>query len=842
VIRQRLFLLLAAVLLAVALVPTLAAGNDAPKTWPTVEAKTRGMQHIDGLLPLFWDAHAGKLYLELSRFDTELLYVVALSAGVGSNDIGLDRGQLGGEHVVVFQRSGPRVLMVEPNYAYRAGSDNPAERQAVADAFARSALWGFDVVAESDGRVLVDGTAFLLRDAHGVARALARAKQGAYSLDASRSAIYLPRTKGFLKNTEMEATLTFTTKDEPGGWVRSVTPTAEALTVRQHLSFVELPPPGFHPRRARPGAGYFDVAYADYAVPLGQPLEQRFITRHRLEKKDPSAAVSEPVEPIVYYLDPGTPDPVRSALLEGASWWADAFEAAGFRNAFQVKILPEDADPMDVRYNVIQWVHRSTRGWSYGASVTDPRTGEILKGHVSLGSLRVRQDYLIAEGLLSPYKSGDEDPAAVREMALARIRQLAAHEVGHTLGLAHNYIASAEGRASVMDYPHPLVKLDAQGHVDVSDAYTKGIGEWDKVAIRYGYAQLPEGADEAAALEKILEDARGRGLTFLSDQDARPPGSAHPQVHLWDNGTDAAAELQRVMDVRRVALRNFGEAAVRRGQPLATLEEALVPLYLHHRYQVEAAVKVVGGVSYEYAMRGDGLRPLQRVPAADQERALDAVLRTLSPAELALPAPLLQEIPPRPMGYPAHRELFPRYTGLVFDALSPAAVAADLSVALLLHPVRAARLVEQHALDPSLPGLGEVLDRLIDRTFGAKTHGEYEAEVSRLVQRVAAGRLLRLSTEAALPQVRALAAARLQALAERLEKSEPATGPEGAHASDLAREIRRQLERPAAPEASPAVPDAPPGSPIGSLASAPSWMPHLPAAAEDGLECGGWPR
>ncbi len=841
-IRQRRTPSLVAVLLAAVLVTTLAAADENPETWPTVETKTEGMQPIDGFVPLFWDAHAGKLYLELRRFDAELLYVVSLSAGVGSNDIGLDRGQLGGEHVVVFQRSGPRVLMIEPNYAFRAGSDNPAERQAVSDAFARSTLWGFDVVAESEGRVLVDATAFLLRDAHGVARALARAKQGSYSLDAGRSAVYLPRTKGFPKNTEMEATLTFTTKDEPGGWVRSVTPTPEALTVRQHLSFVELPPPGFHPRRARPGAGYFGVSYADYAAPLGQPLEQRFITRHRLAKKDKNAAVSEPVTPLVYYLDPGTPEPVRSALLEGASWWKDAFEAAGFRNAFKVEMLPEDADPMDVRYNVIQWVHRSTRGWSYGSSVIDPRTGEILKGHVSLGSLRVRQDYLIAEGLLAPYESGDEDKAAVREMALGRIRQLAAHEVGHTLGLAHNYIASAQGRASVMDYPHPLVKVDAQGQIDVSDAYAKGIGEWDKVAIRYGYEQLPKGADEAAALEQILKDARGRGLTFLSDQDARPPGSAHPLVHLWDNGTDAVAELQRVMDVRRVALGSFGQAAIRRGQPLATLEEALVPLYLHHRYQLEAAVKVVGGVLYEYAKRGDGLRPLQRVPAADQERALDAVLRTLSPAELALPPALLQQIPPRPMGYEAHRELFPRYTGLVFDALSPAAVAADLSVALLLHPERAARLVEQHALDSSLPGLGDVLDRLIDDTFGAVTHSDYEAEVSRLVQRVVAHRLLRLSAEAALPQVRALAASRLQALADRLGKAEPAAGPDGAHARDLAREIRRQLERPAAPETPQAAPDAPPGSPIGSLSGAPAWMPHLPAAAGGGLDCDAMPR
>jgi hypothetical protein len=603
-----------AALLAIGSIHPLAAQAPEGET-PSIADKTKDMRRIDGFMPLYWDWGTGKLWMEISRFGEEMLHYVSLPAGVGSNDIGLDRGQLGPRHVVEFRRVGPRVLMVEPNYEYRADSQNPLERKAVDDAFAESVLAGFQVAAETDERVLVDVSDFVLSDAHGVAESLRRSNQGTFRLDRARSALYLDRTRGFPRNTEIEVTLTFQ-GERPGSWVRSVTPTPTAVTVRQHHSFVELPALGeYQPRAHDPRAGYGGISYLDYAVPLGESMQRRFISRHRLEKRDPSAEVSDPVEPIVYYLDPGTPEPVRSALLEGAAWWNQAFEAAGYRDGFQVAMLPADADPMDIRYNVIQWIHRSTRGWSYGSSVTDPRTGEILKGHVSLGSLRVRQDYLIAEGLLSPYRDGDEQPTEVEEMALARIRQLSAHEVGHTLGLSHNYISSAQGRASVMDYPHPLVQLDSDGEIDLSDAYDTGIGEWDKVAITYGYADFPAGTDEASALDAVLSTARSEGITFVTDQDARPTGSAHPQVHLWDNGTDPATELDRMMDVRRVALDRFGERAIRSGMPLATMEEALVPLYLHHRYQVEAAVKVIGGLEYTYALRGDGQEPLRPVAA-----------------------------------------------------------------------------------------------------------------------------------------------------------------------------------------------------------------------------------
>ena len=504
---------LAVLFLSLWAVPT--AGQEGET--PTIESKTEGMTRVDGFIPVYFEESTGKLWLEISRFDEEVLHYVSLPSGLGQNDLGLNRGDLGPSQVVVFKRVGPTVLMEEPNQRYRAVSDDALERKSVLDGFPTSVHWGFSVAAQTEDRVLVDATDFFMRDAHGVIPTLRRSNQGTYRLEKSRSAVYLPRTRGFPRNAEVELTLTFVS-EQPGGLVRSVTPTPEAMTVRQHHSFVQLPELGeYEPREFDPRAGYGGIAYFDYATPIGEPLVKRYIRRHRLEKRDPTAAVSEPVEPIVYYLDPGTPEPVRSALLEGGSWWNQAFEAAGYRNAFRVEMLPADADPMDARYNVIQWVHRSTRGWSYGNSITDPRTGEILKGHVTLGSLRVRQDFLIGEGLTAPYSDGDEDADEVLAMSLHRIRQLSAHEIGHTLGLSHNYIASAQldaGTMSVMDYPHPRIGLAGDGSVDLSDPYDTGIGEWDKVAITYGYADFPPGAEEGEALEAILMDAEARGVTL----------------------------------------------------------------------------------------------------------------------------------------------------------------------------------------------------------------------------------------------------------------------------------------------------------------------------------------
>ncbi|NKB89057.1 MAG: DUF5117 domain-containing protein [Acidobacteria bacterium] len=797
---------------------------------PSIEEKTEGMEKLEGFYPLYWDADAGQLWMEIPRLNEQVLYITSLSAGVGSNDIGLDRGQLGGTHLVSFKRVGRKVLMEEPNTRFRAISDNPDEVRAVEEAFAKSILWGFTAEAETDGRVLVDTTDFLMRDVHGVSTRLAPAQ---YRLDRSRSAMFMDRTKSFPKNTEMDVTLTFTSsggggrgfggfgRGPGGGYGRgslfAVTPSASALTVRQHHSIVELPEPGYEPREYDPRAGAFGLTYSDYAVPLGESMTKRFINRHRLEKVDPSAEVSDAVEPIVYYLDRGTPEPVASALIDGARWWAQAFEDAGYRDAYRVEMMPEGADNLDIRYNVIQWVHRSTRGWSYGGGVNDPRTGEIIKGHVTLGSLRVRQDYMIAEGLLSPYENGTETPPELAEWALARLRQLSAHEVGHTIGFGHNYYASNLGRISVMDYPHPLVTIGDDGELDYSVVYDDKIGEWDKVAVNYAYQDFPAGADESEELREIIDQAWARDVIYLSNQDQ----SAHPRVHQWANGDDPAVELNRMMAVRRHGLDRFDETTIKLGQPLAELEEVLVPLYLSHRYQVTATASALGGMNYHYSLRGDGHGSATNpTPAADQMAALNALLATISPSELAIPRSVLSLLPPRPSGYGRHRELFPRYTGVTFDAITPAVVATQHVASEIFNPGRAARLVQQNALDASLPGLGDVIGETLNAVF---THGQdsdgYEAEVARAIQRVVVEQVMRLSMSAQMPQVRAIASASLRDMAAHLRgflDDASATDPAQAHMAMLTMDIGRMMRAPAEPYEMASTPSAPPGAPIGS--------------------------
>jgi hypothetical protein len=691
---------------------------------PTIEAKTLNMRHMPGFLPLHWDAKAGRLYLEIPLLNTEMLYFDSLPYGTGSNDLGLDRGQVSRAKLVRFERFGPKILLVQPNEFFRSSARDPAERLAVRQSFPESVLGGFAVVAENPGgavnagAVLVDATDFFTRDVHGVSDALV--KQGSYKLDPARGGIAIDATKVFPKNTEVEAVLTFAS-DSPirGSFVGDVTPDAHALTLREHQSFLELPGPGYTPRRYDPRAGYFQFEYRDYAAALGAPLDQRFIVRHRLIKQDPSCTQAcVAVKPIQYYVDSGAPEPIRSSLVEGARWWDQAFQAAGWAaGTFRVDVLREGADPMDARYNIIQWVHRFTRGWSYGHPVADPRTGEVIKGNVTLGSLRGRQDYLIAEGLLSPYVTGkkitpENDPMLA--MALARTRQLAAHETGHTLGLAHNFAASAfpHGPAesvSVMDYPHPWVTLDKEGVPDLSSAYAVNIGLWDKAAIDYGYRQFADSAQEAIGLDAILSGATQSGLLYITDEDARPAGGAHPHAHLWDNGPDAADELTRILKIRASALARFGENAIPMGAPLAQLQDTLAPLYLMHRYQCEAAIKVIGGLDYRYQVRGDGQSNAAIVSPEEQRKALRAVIKTLSAETLTLPESLLKLLPPRPPGFERTRESLPSQTGLTFDPIAAAESAADLTLSTLFDPERAARLVEYNARAHTL-SLDEVID------------------------------------------------------------------------------------------------------------------------------------
>jgi hypothetical protein len=688
---------------------------------PSVEDKTKNLKAYDGFMDFYWDENSGKVFLKIDKLDTELLYQVSLPAGLGSNDVGLDRGLLGTTALVKFIKVGNKILMIQPNLAYRAITSDAAEKRAVEQSFAQSVLWGFTVEAQTKDTVLVDATSFLMRDAMQVGNRLLSNRQGSYAVDASRSAMYLPRTKNFPLNTEFETIMTFTTRDaRPGFFVSSVTPSSDALTIRVHHSFAQLPDVGYKPRVFDPRSGAIPVSYFDYSTPVDQPIQKQFIIRHRLEKKYPTAAVSEAVEPIIYYLDNGTPEPIRSALLEGGSWWNQAFEAAGYKNAFQVKLLPEDADPMDLRYNVINWVHRSTRGWSYGAAVVDPRTGEIIKGHVTLGSLRVRQDYMIAQGLLSPFKEGSAEDNRMMQMALQRLKQLSAHEIGHTLGFQHNYIASTQGRASVMDYPSPNAFINSKGEIDLSDAYTNQIGDWDKVSVAYAYQDFPGNINEAAALNNIINDAAKKGLTFISDRDARDSAGLHPAAHLWDNGNDIIKNLKDVVKVRAKALENFGENTIRNGTAMSILEDVLVPIYLYHRYQLEAVTKVVGGMMYSYAVKGDGQIITRSLSKEEQLKALNAVADCMDPKFLALSENISKLIPPKPSGYDNfyNREVFSKRTGLAFDPLAVAETAGNLPLMFLFNPSRLNRMVQYQAVNNGL-GIDEMINVLVNKTWKA---------------------------------------------------------------------------------------------------------------------------
>ena len=686
----------------------------------SIAEKTKTMKAYQGFQTFYWDESSGKIWLQINKFEEEFLYQTSLPSGLGSNDIGLDRGKMGTTYIVKFSRIGNKVLMIQPNYSFRAITNNTSEKRAVEQSFAQSTIWGFNVGAESNGSVLVDLTSFILSDALKVGNSLQNHEQGHYNLDESRSAIFLERTKNFPLNTELEATITFVNNSgKTGNYVQAVSPSDNAITLRIHHSFMQLPDSNFETRLYDPRSPYITNSYFDYSTPVTEPIQKNFIIRHRLQKKDPASAKSEVIKPIIYYLDNGTPEPIRSALLEGAKWWNQAFESAGFINAFQVKILPEDADPMDLRYNMINWVHRSTRGWSYGAAVVDPRTGEIIKGNVTLGSLRVRQDYLIAQGLLAPFeKNALPADNKMLQMALQRLKQLAAHEVGHTIGLMHNYISSAQNRASVMDYPPPLVNLNDKGEIDVSNAYTNEIGEWDKVSIQYGYSQFLKGSNEAEELNNLLTNAAKKGLTFISDRDARDPGGLHPNAHLWDTGNDPVTELKRIMKVRTKALSTFGENNIRKGTAMAMLEDVLVPIYLFHRYQVEAATKVIGGQYYTYAIKGDGQIVTKKVSKEEQLSALNSVIDCMDPKALAISDSIIKLIPPRPENAEYNRELFKRKTGLAFDPLAAAEAASEIPLSLLFNISRLNRLVEYQAENDGL-GIDDMLRVLNAKFFEA---------------------------------------------------------------------------------------------------------------------------
>jgi len=789
--------------------PSLAGRTDT--TVRTIAARTAGLDKQDGFLPIWIDQKQGKLLLELPRDSMRVLFFATMATGLGSNPIGIDRGADGPAHVMRFDRNGERVLVVLENWSYRSSAANPAHARTVRESFPPSTVAALPLLGEENGRLLVDATELVMRDWMDVAATLARADEGSYSIARDRSSIARANTRNFPKNTEVDASVTYATTGQPGGTVSAIVPEGKSFTLRQHISLLELPDSGYRPRVLDPRVNYFGIVFKDYAQPVNGSLEQRWIARHRLERVNPDDPSSPIKDPIVYYIDRGIPEPIRSATVAGAKFWEEAFDRAGLRGGFRVEDLPEGVDPMDARYNAVMWVNRNERGWSFGGSQGDPRTGQIVKGVAHMDSHRNRTDYNIYAALV-----GAAPAAADTAFVLARIRQVTAHEIGHTIGMAHNYIASTYERGSVMDYPAPRVRLNAAGQIDLSAAYDRGPGAYDVWAVRWAYGIFPP-ATERDSLDAIVREGLSKGYLFLSDNDARPDFASDPRVNLWDDAATELEFLKHQTDVRGLAMSRFGLANLRAGEPVSLLQERLAPLYFFHRFAINSATKAVGGLEYSNALAGDGQQASRSVSAARQREALSALVAELQPAELAIPDTVLTLLAPRPFSYPGSVELFGTRTRPAFDELGAARTLAQMIVDGVLQRERAARLVQQSSYGENPLTLAETVDALVAGTWGGTVPATAKlAALKRVSQRAVVDRLLLLAADSgASPEVRAMAEYKIAELLPRARAQARAGGVDArAHFASIAGDLTRWIERRQLPAPSPAL-RPPPGDPFG---------------------------
>jgi len=800
----------------------------APVSAQSISESTDGMDTQRGFITLHWDGEGGRLLLEIDRLDEDFLYLQSQATGIGSNRLGLDRGMIGAEHIARFERVGPKVHFVLQNAGFRADVNRTdALERSVEESFATSTLASWEIVAEEDGRVLVDATAFFYEDVMAIGDRLRGAGQGTFRVDPERSRIHLPRTKAFPQNTEVEAALTFAGTD-PGGEVNRHTPDGRSLTLREHHSFVQLPDDDFRPRRFDPRIGLFAVSYFDFGKAFDDDYVTRYAMRHRLHKRNPGASMSEAVEPIVYYLDPAVPEPYRTAFEIGGDWWNEVFEAAGFLDAFQIHDMPPDMDPMDARYHVIQWVHRTEAGSSIGPSFVDPRTGEIIKAAVRMDSHRSLADYNLYAGAL-PATGGTLESeiflgsgggldwiaqlapdVTAEEFVMARRRQHSAHEIGHTLGLAHNFIAASYGRASVMDYPAPLIDL-VDDEIRLADAYRPGAGAYDSLAIRWAYSEFDEGEEEEA-LDAIVAEGMRDGLKFITNADENA-ASSHPDATTWINGADVLDEMDRMVEVRRVLIERFDEQAIKEDDVMWRLGERFVPVYLHHRFQLGAVIKTVGGMEFRYGLRGDPIPVTEMIGADRQRRALGQLTDALSPASLDVPERVLRMMAPRPFGHQDIRKDFESRAGPAFDHLGIARTLSRMVIGGVFDEPRMARVAAFHQRDPSLPSPEEVVGHFVEALWTEASTDD----LARVPQRELVDVLIDLAASTtATVESRAAAEWGLRSIADRASAAVASDDPSeaaysGLVAADIGRFMQRRFDGGARTDALP----PPPGTPIG---------------------------